>query len=147
MIASTEYDVSAEDWGNLPRQRCGENRYAGVKNVLEFYITPDCPLVVRPRDAITLGVRLEFTVAEFFSNGGVTSFVDNMAASLGIHKADIRVVSVYEGSVIVDFQILSNILDPEPLDLEVVTKTFQAVASTLDTFMGAPVLNAVATGV
>ena len=70
-----------------------------------------------------------------------------MAASLGIHKADIRVVSVYEGSVIVDFQIISNILDETPLDLEVVSETFSAVVTTMDTFMGSPVLNAVATGV
>ena len=92
-------------------------------------------------------MRLEFTVTEFFSNGGVTSFVDNMAASLGIHAADIRVVSVYEGSVIVDFMIISNILDEAPLDLDVVQESFATVVSTMDTFMGSPVLNAVATGI
>ena len=94
-----------------------------------------------------LGVRLEFTVTEFFASGGVTSFVDRMAASLGIHAADIRVVSVYEGSVIIDFQIISNILDETPLDLEVVTETFATVVSTMDSFMGSPVLNAISTGV
>ena len=147
VIESTEYDVSTESWGQLPRQRCGENRYEGVKNILEFYITPGCPLVIRPRDAIMLGVRLEFTVTEFFASGGVTSFVDRMAASLGIHAADIKVVSVYEGSVIIDFQIISNILDETPLDLEVVTETFAAVVTTMDSFMGSPVLNAVSTGI
>ena len=70
-----------------------------------------------------------------------------MAASLGIHAADIRVVSVYEGSVIVDFQIISNILDDTPLDLDVVQESFATVVSTMSTFMGSPVLNAVATGI
>ena len=50
-----------------------------------------------------LGIRLEFTMDEFFSKGGVTTFVDRMAAVLGIQKADLKVVSVYEGSTIVEF--------------------------------------------
>jgi hypothetical protein len=88
--------------------KCGENRYIGVKNILEFFIAPKegtkpCHITIRPRDAIMLGVRLEFTMDEFFAQGGVVSFVDRMAASLGIHKADIRVVNVYEGSTIIDF--------------------------------------------
>jgi len=103
VIEPTEWDASTGNWADLPRVKCGENRYEGVTNVLEFFITPDCPLIVRPRDAIMLGVRLEFTMDEFFASGGVVSFVDRMAASLGIHKADIRVVSVYEGSTIIDF--------------------------------------------
>jgi len=40
---------------------------------------------------------------EFFAQGGVVSFVDRMAATLGIHKADIKVVNVYLGSVVIDF--------------------------------------------
>jgi hypothetical protein len=52
-----------------------------------------------------LGIRLEFTVKEFFASGGIVTFADRMAAVLGIHAADIKVVSVYEGSTIVDFFI------------------------------------------
>jgi hypothetical protein len=69
-----------------------------------------------------------------------------MAASLGIHKADIRVVSVYEGSTIVDFQIISDLFEDTPLNLDTVKETFETVVSTLDTFMGSKVLNAVSTG-
>lgn len=69
-----------------------------------------------------------------------------MAASLGIHAADIKVVSVYEGSTIVDFQIISSITDAVPLDLASVKETFESVVSTMDTFMGSPVLNAISTG-
>jgi hypothetical protein len=69
-----------------------------------------------------------------------------MAASLGIHAADIKVVSVYEGSTIVDFQIISSVADAVPLDLDSVKETFETVVSTMDTFMGSPVLNAISTG-
>jgi len=37
-----------------------------------------------------------------------------MAAALGIHKADLKVVQVYEGSVIVDFQVFAPDDDPNP---------------------------------
>lgn len=100
-----------------------------------------------PRDAIMLAIRMEFTMDEFFARGGVTTFVDRMAASLGIHAADIKVVSVYEGSTIVDFQIISDLTAAVPLDLEAVQETFEEVVSTMDEFMGSPVLNAVASGV
>jgi hypothetical protein len=56
-----------------------------------------------PRDAVMLGIRMEFTMNEFFAQGGVVTFADRMAAVLGIHAADIKVVAVYEGSTIVDF--------------------------------------------
>ena len=31
---------------------CGENRYIGVKNVLEFYLTSGCTLQIVPKDSI-----------------------------------------------------------------------------------------------
>ena len=69
-----------------------------------------------------------------------------MAASLGIHAADIRVVAVYEGSTIIDFIILSSQEDEEPLNLDTVQETFEEVVSTMDEFMGSTVLNAVSVG-
>jgi len=63
-------------------------------------------IYINPRDAIMLGIRMEFTLDEFFAKGGVVSFMDRMAGVLGIHRADIKVVSIYEGSTIVEFQVL-----------------------------------------
>lgn len=113
-------------------------------NILEFFITPNCPLTIRPMDAIQLGIRLDFTPDEFFANGGVTTFIDRMAGVLGIHKADLKVVAVYEGSTIVDFEVFTDLLADDPLSLETVEATFIAAAGTMDTFMDVPVLNAVA---
>ena len=43
-----------------------------------------------------LGVRLEFTLEKFYEKGGPTEFTHRMAAVLGIHFADIKVVTAYE---------------------------------------------------
>ena len=48
---------------------------------------------------------MNWTMSEFFSNGGTTKFVDRLAASLGVPSYRVKVVSVYEGSVVVDFNI------------------------------------------
>ena len=50
-------------------------------------------------------VRMEWTLAEFYGEGGTTRFVDRLAASLGINANRIKTVAVYEGSVVVDFII------------------------------------------
>lgn len=113
-------------------------------NILEFYITPDCPLHVQPRNTIMLGVRLEFEMNEFFESGGVTTFIDNMAASLGIHKADLRVVAVYQGSTIIDFEVISGFLEDTPLDLAKVEEDFITLMAVSPEFMGSAILSAVA---
>jgi hypothetical protein len=46
---------------------------------------------------------MNWTMNEFFKDGGATKFADRVAASLGIKAANVKVVSCYEGSVVVDF--------------------------------------------
>jgi hypothetical protein len=74
---------------------CGENRYVGVENFLEFYLTTDCEIKVVPRDSIMVSVRLDWTLEEFYADAGVDSFTDRMAAVLGVHASQIKVVAVY----------------------------------------------------
>ena len=50
-------------------------------------------------------VRMEWSLTEFFSNGGTTTFADRVASSLGIHASDIKIVSVYEGSLVVNYDV------------------------------------------
>jgi len=123
--------------------KCGDNRYLGTQNILEFFIKPDCHVKIRPMNSIQLGVRLDFSFDTFFEQGGVTSFIDNMAAVLGVHKADLKVVSVYEGSIIIDFEILENLTAAIPIVLADVQATFVTAATVMDTFMGAPLLGAI----
>lgn len=50
-------------------------------------------------------VRMEWTLAEFYADGGTTRFADRMAASLGIASHRIKTLAVYEGSVAIDFVV------------------------------------------
>lgn len=143
--------VEPNDWdevqgaqGPVQQRFCGENRYIGVQNVLEFYITPGCVLRIIPREVVSCNVRLEWTFAEFFADGGTTRFVDRLSASLGIHYGDIKVVSVYEGSLIIDYEIISQADDLEELE-QIRVKQIELLAKGLIDF-GAPILDASITG-
>jgi len=48
---------------------------------------------------------MDWSMSEFFADGGTTRFVDRLAGSLGIPAYRVKVVSIYEGSVVVDFEI------------------------------------------
>jgi hypothetical protein len=50
-------------------------------------------------------VRMEWTMAAFFSDGGTTNFIDRLTGSLGIHASNVKIVSVYEGSLIINYEI------------------------------------------
>ena len=88
---------------------------------------------------------MEFTLDEFFAEGGVVSFMDKMAAVLGIHRADIKVVSVYEGSTIVEFQVLQRdeeIDGEELLDLKKIDQAYRDFIIEEDKFMDSRILSA-----
>ena len=105
-IDYTPWDEELGRNGPLTKTKgCGENRFVGIENFLEFYITPGCEIMIKPRDAIMTKVRMEWTLAEFYADGGTTRFVDRLAASLGIAANRIKTVAVYEGSVVIDYII------------------------------------------
>jgi hypothetical protein len=58
---------------------------------------------------------MEWTMDAFFANGGTTSFMDRVAGSLGIHASTIKIVSVYEGSLVVNYEITDPSNDPAKL--------------------------------
>ena len=53
---------------------------------------------------------------DFFADGGTTQFIDRLTASLGIHASTVKIVSVYEGSLIVNYEILVDDDDEDTLD-------------------------------
>jgi len=57
------------------------------------------------RKAVQSMVRMEWTMDEFFADGGTTNFIDRLTSSLGIHASTVKIVSVYEGSLIVNYEI------------------------------------------
>lgn len=142
-IEYNKWDEALRNYGPVKQTTCGENRYIGVKNVLEFYITAGCELNIAPRDAIQTMVRMEWTVDEFFNNGGTTTFVDNLAGSLGIHASTIKVVSVYEGSLAVNYELSAS--KEEPLKLEEIQALQTQKFATGKVNVGAPILDVVVT--
>lgn len=82
---------------------------------------------------------MEWSFAEFFADGGTTKFVDRLAASLGIHGSEIKIVSVYEGSLIIDYLIFSSVNDLAELE-RVKQKQIDLLARNLIN-LGAPILD------
>lgn len=90
----------------LAGDECGENRWDPVASMLEFSIQgQDCVLKLETTDSIQLSFRLQSTISEFYSTGGTEKFVRNLAGALGINTSRIRILGVYEGSVVVDSAI------------------------------------------
>lgn len=108
IMPEIEFDNDLRAVPPLTGSYCGENKYNSLENSLQFTISTYCSLEVKPRDTIRASIRMQWTISEFFASGGTTNFVDRLAGSLGIHASTIKVVSVYEGSVVVVFEILEE---------------------------------------
>jgi len=46
IVEMNQWDEGLKGYGPIIQTTCGENRYIGVKNILEFYITPGCTLKI-----------------------------------------------------------------------------------------------------
>ena len=62
LATPTDWDYDLETWAVPKGRYCGENRYQGHITTLQFWIDPECTLLVVPHDAIMLAVRLQWTV-------------------------------------------------------------------------------------
>jgi len=71
-IEETKFDPSIGKASELSgTQGCGENRFVGgIDNYLEFIVNPDCVVSVNPIDSFAANVRLDWTLDEFYANGG-----------------------------------------------------------------------------
>jgi hypothetical protein len=116
LVQMNQWDDSIQQYGEIKQKYCGENRYIGVQNILEFYLTANCKLEIKPRNAIQTLVRMEWSMEEFFADGGTTKFIDRLTASLGIHASTVKIVSVYEGSLIVNYEISVDDDDEDSLN-------------------------------
>jgi len=82
---------------------------------------------------------MEWTFDAFFANGGTTSFMDRVAGSLGIHASTVKIVSVYEGSLVVNYEISDPSNDPAKLAAVKEKQTQQLAAGNMN--LGAPILD------
>eukprot|EP00117_Sycon_ciliatum_P004440 scpid3684/ scgid8813/ len=121
LVEALTFDENSGEVPPVPTEAfCGENRYLPLENTLQFYITleDDCLLDVMPLDVVRASIRMQWTLDEFYAEGGTTNFVDRLAGSLGIHASNIKVVTVYEGSVVVEFEIYADEADSSNADSE-----------------------------
>ena len=70
-------------------------------------------------------VRMQWTISEFFADGGAISFANRLASVLGIHSSRIKVVGVSEGSVVVNY-----VIEPDPSTVASASATSGATTST-----------------
>jgi hypothetical protein len=75
-IAEQPYDpVTAGP--SPPDEVCGSWRFEGAAtNRLQFWMEPGCKIKIKQQEGVELGIRLQFTLEEFFNNGGITVFID-----------------------------------------------------------------------
>jgi len=104
-VPMNDYDKSSKRLKDIEGKFCGENTYVAVKNYLNFHIKSGCELNIKPRNVVMAMVRLEWSFDQFFSDGGATTFADRLAGALGIHASTIKVVGVYKGSSIIDYEV------------------------------------------
>jgi uncharacterized beta-barrel protein YwiB (DUF1934 family) len=83
---------------------------------------------------------MEWTMEEFFEDGGTTTFIDRLTGSLGIHASTVKIVSVYEGSLIVNYEIEADEDDEDGSALQAIQERQDAMFSSGAIDLGAPVL-------
>lgn len=120
-----------------------------VNFILEFYITPNCTIWIESVNVILTNVRMNWTLSQFYKNGGTTVFTNNLASSLDIKPSFVKILSVKQGSVIVDFQIYKA-ADDKKFDqsggLEAVKTKLYSKIQDQTIWLGAPILNATVVG-
>lgn len=86
---------------------CGANNFYYQNGTIEFVVNgqSNCQVRVRLSSFIQLSARIDIPFADFYSNNGVTSFITNICAFLGIDTGRMKVVGVREGSTILDVLI------------------------------------------
>ena len=82
-------------------------------------------------------VRMEWSMEEFFADGGTTKFIDRLAGSLGIHASTIKVVSVYQGSLVVNYELEAE----SQSDLDDLQEKQTKAFATGKVDLGAPILD------
>lgn len=102
-------DNNGED--PIDNTTCGSNKFFYENYTVHFVVTgdPDCQVRVSLTNSIKLNARFEMDINDFYESDGETLFIDRMAAVLGITTDRIKVVGVYEGSVVV-----TSFIQPDP---------------------------------
>ena len=103
------YPMSTNTDLTTKTKECGANILNFKERTIEIVITAkDCIPSLIVMDSLKVSLRLDTTVAEFYQNNGIATFMDKVAAFLGIDISRIKVVDVRAGSAIVEMLVDSN---------------------------------------
>jgi len=91
---------------------CGRHIFLYETTKIYFILTgeEDCIVHVKQIEAVRLSLKIEMPIQDFYDNDGQMTFIDKMTTFLGIPHNKLKIVSIIQGSVIIDYEI---ILDDE----------------------------------
>jgi hypothetical protein len=87
---------------------CGANKYFYQNGTIDFIVTGamNCQVRVTLSSNVQVTSRLMIPISQFYSNGGVATFIDTMCAFLNISTNQLKVVGATSGSTLVSYFIL-----------------------------------------
>uniref|UniRef100_A0A7S3K910 Uncharacterized protein n=1 Tax=Euplotes crassus TaxID=5936 RepID=A0A7S3K910_EUPCR len=106
-VKAQAYNRTLGKPGPLNISNCGDSRYEQQDYIYEFTLRRNCTVFLRGQEHLVGLVRLKMSLSEFFED----DFVNKLAFALGITTDQIKIVGVSEGSVVVNYQILSAMSD------------------------------------
>lgn len=86
------------------KKQCGAYYYIPKEQKIYWIMNsnPKCLVTIHKTDSVFLTIHMEGSIAEFYENMGTAAFIDKIAALLGIHPSELKIVGLRVGSVIVD---------------------------------------------
>lgn len=92
---------------------CGAHNFYSSNRTIEFVVSriPGCIVVLKTTSVVKANFRIEASLSDFLADDGISTFSTNIASSLGIDESRITITDIYEGSVVIDFTISSNLSD------------------------------------
>ncbi len=115
------------EWSNY-KWECGAHFYDVSNQSLTWIMNAKsiCTVTVQILSTLNLGVILNYDVSDFYSNYGVATFIDKVAALLDIHPSRIRVVEInQEGSSQSQVNFYIEELEGETLDENQINQELQ----------------------
>jgi hypothetical protein len=93
---------------------CGANKFFYENATVAFIVTGamNCQVHVTLSSSVQITSHLMLPINQFYSNGGVATFIDTMCAYLNITTDRLKVVGVTSGSTIVNWFVIPASTDP-----------------------------------
>lgn len=94
----------------LKNTTCGASKYFSSNSTLSVVVTGalTCQVRVTLTTSLSMITKVNSDLATFNANGGVATFITIMARALNISASRIVIRDLYEGSTVIDYQIIAD---------------------------------------